>query len=276
MRYLINVRYEALFGKDLRKVMLSECGNGKLGVALQLLALPPDEAEAVMLHRAMRGSGTRERFLWPVLCGRDNQEMVQLKEQYFKFYDKDLAVHLAGELRGDFERLMFHSLQASEEPFDDDYHTDEKAEHDAEMFRAAGEEKFFGTDEKSLFEIIAKSPPVYLEKINKIYVERNERTLISALESELGGDVEKGSMHAVGMKIKPAETVAKLIKSSCAGFGTDEIGLACDIIRYQPLLKDANEAHQELYSKSIQDRIKDEVGGDYESLLCAIVDFACA
>lgn len=276
MRYLINVRYEALFGKDLRKVMQSECGNGKLGFALQLLALPPDEAEAMILHKAMSGSGTKERLLWPVLCGRDNQEMVQLKEQYFKLYDKDLGVQLAGELRGEFERLMFHSLQASEEPFDDDYHTQEKAEEDAEIFRAAGEENFFGTDEKSLFAIIAKSPPAYLEKINKFYVERNERTLVSALQSELGGDVEKGSMHAVGMKLKPAETVANLIKSSCAGFGTDEIGLACVIIRYQPLLKDANEAHQELFSKSIQDRIKDEVGGDYESLLCAIVNSACA
>jgi len=274
-RYLINERYEGMFGKDLRKVMQSECGRGKLGLALQYLALPPDEAEAMMLNKALSGVGTKERLIWPIICGRDNKEIAQLKEQYFKIYDKDLGVQLSGELGGDFERLIFHCLQGYEDNFDDDYHTMERAEADAKIFNAAGE-GHFGTDEKSLFVIIAKSPPAYLEMVNEIYVDKYERTLISALESELGGDVEKGAMHAVGMKIKPGATVAKLIKSTCAGFGTDELGLACAIIRYQSLLKDANEAHQELYSSSIQDRIKDEARGDYEKLLCAIVDLACA
>jgi hypothetical protein len=275
MRYLINECYEKKFGKDLRKIMESECGNKDFGLALQFLSLSPDEAEAYMVHRAMAGVGTKERLIWPLICGRDNQEIVHLKEKYFAMYGKDLGVQLAGELRGDFERLIFQCLQGAEATFDPDFHTAEKAVADAESFHAAGE-GHFGTDEKSLFKIIATSPPTYLEKVNTIYVAKYERTLISALQTELGGDVEKGAMHTVGMKLKPAETIAKLIKEACAGFGTDELHLSCLIIRYQPILKEVNEAHEALFQKSILERVKSEVGGDFKNLLVAVVEAACA
>eukprot|EP00541_Cyclophora_tenuis_P002847 CAMPEP_0116544526 /NCGR_PEP_ID=MMETSP0397-20121206/2164_1 /TAXON_ID=216820 /ORGANISM="Cyclophora tenuis, Strain ECT3854" /LENGTH=328 /DNA_ID=CAMNT_0004068743 /DNA_START=40 /DNA_END=1026 /DNA_ORIENTATION=- len=275
MRCKIYYRYKAMFEKDLEDVMKSECGSGDFGLALQYLAVPPNLSEAMMLKRAMAGFGTKERIVWPILCGRDNEEIVKLKETYFAAFDNDLGVQLSGELGGDFERLIFHCIQGSELEYDPDVFTDEKAEEDCNTFYDAGQGQW-GTDEKSLFHIIATSPPEHLEKVNELYIEKHERTLISALEKELGGDVEKGSMHCVGMKIKPEETVAKLIKSTCAGFGTDELGLTCAIIRYQSILPQVNEMHQELFEKTIQERIESETGGNYKRLLLAIVDNACA
>ena len=273
MRYKIYYRYKAMYEKNLEDVMKSECGSGDFGLALQYLAVPPHVAEAMMLKRGMDGLGTKERILWPILCGRANDEIVKLKETYFATFEKDLGVQLSGELGGDFERLIFHCIQGSEEEMDPEFHTDEKAEADCEAFYEAGAGRW-GTDEKSLFKIIANSPPEHLATVNDLYVAKHERTLISALESELGGDVEKGAMHCVGMKLKPEETVARLIKSTCAGFGTDELGLTCAIIRYQSILPEVNNVHQDLFEKSIQDRIKHEVGGNYKKLLLAIVDFA--
>ena len=78
-----------------------------------------------------------------------------------------------------------------------------------------------------------------------------------------------------GMKLKPYETVAKLIKDACAGFGTNELLLTCCIIRYQPIMKAVMVAHIELFGKTVEDRIKDETKGDYEKLLlevCAAAD----
>mmetsp|Transcript_388 Transcript_388/g.573 ORF Transcript_388/g.573 Transcript_388/m.573 type:complete len:331 (+) Transcript_388:63-1055(+) len=275
MRHLVNLAYEQTYDKDLRKVMKSECGSGDFGFALQLMALPPHEADAMICRKAMSGMGTKERLLWPLLCGRSNEDMDLLKSTYFNMYDKDLSVQLASELGGDFERLIFHCLQGNEQEFDEDFHSDEKVEEDVEQFHSAGEGQW-GTDEKSLFEIICKSPPTHLERVNELYVENNEVTLLKALDTELGGDVEKGAKYAVGMKLKPFETMAAHIKSTCAGFGTDELALTCCIIRYQPYLSEINAAHEELFEKTIQDRIESEVSGDYKKLLLTIVDAACA
>lgn len=274
MRYKVYHGYKAKFDKDLASVIKSECGSGDFGLALQYMAVPLNVAEAMMLRRAMAGLGTKERIIWPIVCGRSNEEITKLRETYFSLYDRDLGVDLSGELGGDFERLIFHCLQGSEMELDEDYHTDEQAEEDCQAFYEAGQGRW-GTDEKSLFKIIANSPPEYLEKVNELYVEKYECTLLNALKRELGGDVEKGAMQAVGVKLKFDETIAELIKSTCKGFGTDELGLTCCVVRYLSVMPSVNEKHAELFEKTVQDRIQSETGGDYRKLLSSAVNFAC-
>jgi hypothetical protein len=185
----------------------------------QLLVLPVHMAEATIINEAMQGLGTKEKLLYPILCGRDNDEIVKLKETYFSMYTEDLGVKLAGELGGDFERMVFWSLQGLEKEYDEDYFTEEKAEEDADAFYEAGQGSF-GTDEASIFKIIGESPPEHLEKVNEIYTNKREVTLLGALKTEVGGDAGKAARYAVGMKLKPFRTAAEHIEETCAGFGT--------------------------------------------------------
>jgi hypothetical protein len=96
-------------------------------------------------------------------------------------------------------------------------------------------------------------------------------TLFKAFEKELGGLSESAALFAIGMKLKPYETVAKLIKKACAGFGTNEFLLTCCIIRYQGVMTQVDAAHIELFGKSIEDRVKNEVKGKYEKLLVELL-----
>jgi hypothetical protein len=265
--------YQDKYGKDLREVMDGELGDNNLGFAMQLLALPIDMAQAMIVYKAMRGIGTKERLLYPVLCGRDNDEIVKLKASYFSMYSEDMGIKLSGELGGDFERMIFWSIQGLEKEFDPDYFTDEKAEADADAFYEGGQGSF-GTDEASLFKIIAESPAEHLEKVNEIYVTKYELTLIGALSSEIGGDAGRAARYAVGMKLKPFQTAAEHIANCCEGFGTDEIGLTCAILSYQAVMGDVEAAHQDEYGKSICDRIESEVGGKYKRLLKKMVEFS--
>jgi hypothetical protein len=253
--------------------MASELGNNNLGTAMQLMVLPSDMADAMIVHKATKGLGTRERLLYPVLCGRENDEIIKLKSTYFSMFSEDMGIKLSGELGGNFERIIFWSIQGLEKEYDPDYFTDEKAEADADAFHKAGE-GFFGTDEASLFKIIAESPAEHLEKINEIYVSKYELTLIGALDAEVGGDAGRAARYAVGMKLKPYKTAAEHIAKCCEGFGTDEIGLTCAILRYQPIMGDVEASHQEEYGKSICDRIESEVGGKYKRLLKKMVEFS--
>jgi hypothetical protein len=224
----------------------------------------------VSLFCYRQGIGAREKFLYPILCGRTNEEMSTLRNAYFDRYDKDLAVELNSEADGTFKDFIMHCLQAGQEEYNEEYHTPEMAEKDADGIREAC--KGWGTNDKKLFQIICRSPPQHLEAIDAAYQAKHGKTLIDALKKELGGDVEDAIVFAIGMKVNPAKTAAELIREACAGFGTDEKLLTCTIIRYQNIMQDVNVAHQELYGKSVADRVKSEIGGQFEDVLVAVVE----
>jgi len=83
-RVQVATRYEQVHGKQLKKVMKSECGNGDFGDALQLLAVSPDETECDIIKAACRGVGTDELLLYPIICGRSNTEIDILKKKFYK------------------------------------------------------------------------------------------------------------------------------------------------------------------------------------------------
>lgn len=271
------VRYKELYeGQDLSKLMDKEF-SGNFGLALEFLALPPHYAECAMIKHACKGIGSNANIVWSIVCGRTNAEIELLKKTYFELYTKDLGKLLAKELTGNMERLVFNCLQAGEVPFDPQYHTAQLAVEEAEFIREKGQGRW-GTDEKSIFKILCASPPQHLENIDKAYAEKYGYKLAKALEKELGGvgegKVQDACVHLVGMKLKPAETAAQLIKQACAGIGTDELLLACSIIRYQTVLSAVQSAHIELFGKTIQDRVRSEVGGKFKAVLLQVLNTA--
>ena len=135
-RCKVTIRYKEMFDKELKDVMKSECGNRDFGTALQFLAVDPVSAECAMIQKACKGAGTNEGLLYPVICGRTNKEMEILKKKYFDLFTKDLGRVLDSELGGNLEALIFNALQASEEAYDPDYHTDEKMATDvADLYK---------------------------------------------------------------------------------------------------------------------------------------------
>lgn len=138
-----------------------------------------------------------------------------------------------------------------------------------------GEGKF-GTDEAGLFKLLCSRPNEHLEAVNQAYADKYDVTLFKVMDSELGGHSRAATLYLLGMKIKPYETVAKLIKEACKGIGTNELLLSCTIIRYQICLKEVMEAYEELYGQTLQELIKSEVGGDYRRLLNELCDAAIA
>jgi hypothetical protein len=272
-RCKVAVKYKETHGKDLKDVMKSECGKGDFGTALQFLAVPSDEAECDMIKKACRGLGTNELLLYPIICGRTNKEIQILKKKFFEMYSKDLGSYLDSELGGTFETLIFNCMQGSEEEYDPDFHTDDKVDEDVEALHAMGEAKF-GTDESGLFKLLCSRPSEHLKKVNLAYAEKYDVTLFKVMDTELGGNTRDATLFLLGMKLKPYETIAKLIKKACKGAGTDELLLSSTIIRYQLCLKDVMLAYTELYGDTVQALIKIELGGDSERLLVEICD-AC-
>ena len=143
---------------------------------------------------------------------------------------------------------------------------------DANMIFKKGQGKWFGTDERAIFKILCASPPEHIQKISDAYSDKYGYTLLKAMEKELSGNARDGALFLVGMKMKPYETMAQIIKTACAGIGTNELLLTCCIIRFQMVMKDVMAAHIELFGKSIHDRVRSECGGDLKKLLLSVLN----
>jgi hypothetical protein len=273
-RLKISLRYKDIYEKNLKDVMKKEL-SGDFGTAMKYLSLSPVEAECAMIKDACKGLGSHQVVLYSILCGRSNKDMQLLKKVYYKMYTKDLTSVLRSELGGDLWKLVSACLQAAEEPFDPDFHTMEKAKEDAEEIWKKGQGRFFGTNEDSIFKVIALSPPKYLKMVNDAYADKYGYTLIKAMEKELRGNAERAAIFTLKMRFKPYEAIAELIKSACAGIGTDELLLTCCVIRYQDIMGRVNFAHEELFGKSVHDRIRSECGGNYKQLLLALMEKSC-
>jgi annexin A7/11 len=196
-----------------------------------------------------------------------------IQKKYFEINTKDLGRKLDGELGGALDQLIFNVLQAAEEVYNPQFHNDAKMVADVTALYKMGQGKM-GTDEKGLFKILCASPPEYLKKLNLLYADKHGYTLVKVLDKELGGHVRKAAMFMIGMKLKPYEEVANLIKTACAGLGTNELLLTTILIRYSGIMKQVMLAHIELFGQSIRDRVNSECGGDYKRLLLEILEAA--
>jgi len=177
------------------------------------------------------------------------------------------------ELGGHFEKLIVNCLQGIEEEYDPGYHTDDLVAEDVETLYKMGEGKF-GTDEEGIFRLLCARPDEHLKKVNQAYADKYDVTLFHVMERELGGKTRDATLYLLGMKLKPYDTVAKLIEKSVKGVGTNELLLSSTIIRYQMYLKEVMGAFQELFGKSLHEVLKHEIGGDYRRLLTELCDVA--
>jgi len=273
-RKQLSIRYPELHDIELLKLMKDECGKSDFGVATHFLALGPVEAECRMIKKAVDGLGSDKLLLYSILCGRSNEDMILLKKTYYKVYTDDLVARVSSEVGGDLKKVLTSAVQAAEEEFDPDYHTQDKAEEDAEIIYKAGQGRW-GTDEEAMAKIVVLSPPKYLKLLNGVYADKYGYTLFKAFEKELASMAGEAAAFTLGMKLKPYETIAHLIKKATKGIGTNEILLTTALIRYQDLMGQVYVAHEKLFEKSIHTRIRDECSGDYKKLLLAVLDKVC-
>ena len=147
-RKKIALRYPEMYDTDLRKFMRDKLRNSDFGLLMQFLADGPVEVECMMLKHAMDGFGSDKVMLYTILCGRSNDDMTLLKKTYCKMYYGDLTAEVSRKSGGDIKAILTAAMQAAEEEFNPDYHTEDKAAVDAEAFYKLGQARRWGTDEE--------------------------------------------------------------------------------------------------------------------------------
>eukprot|EP00568_Trieres_chinensis_P000929 CAMPEP_0183306226 /NCGR_PEP_ID=MMETSP0160_2-20130417/10715_1 /TAXON_ID=2839 ORGANISM="Odontella Sinensis, Strain Grunow 1884" /NCGR_SAMPLE_ID=MMETSP0160_2 /ASSEMBLY_ACC=CAM_ASM_000250 /LENGTH=765 /DNA_ID=CAMNT_0025469555 /DNA_START=12 /DNA_END=2309 /DNA_ORIENTATION=+ len=272
MRAGLSARFRELYGHDMTSLIKKEC-SGDLGVALQLLSLPTNFAEASLVKMATSGFGRSEKQLFSILCGKSNEEINALKHAYSDQYGKDLVDVLTSQLSGDFLDFLLTCIRGTVDKAESRRQPKFGAKSDAEeIFIACLDSKAAGN--KLVFDILCNSTPEYLQSVNDAFAENHDRTLYETLNEWFSGPAKEAALFTLGLKLKPHVAIAQLIKSACAGIRTDSLLLSSCLIRYQPLMREVVISHKNLFGKDIADRIESKTSGNYKALLLQLLDSA--
>lgn len=125
--------------------------------------------------------------------------------------------------------------------------------------------KGLGTDEDTIIQITGTRSNKDRQGIRLAYKSAYGRDLLEDFRDDLSGDILK---VIVGMYMSPVEYDVSEIYDAVKGIGTDEDVLS-EIIgsRSNFRLREIKKFYKEKYGESLDERIEDETGGDYKTLL---------
>jgi len=262
------LRYKTMFGKDLMDDLKSEL-SGNLEECLLAMMEPSVLYDAKCLRRAMRGAGTDEETMIDILCSRSNREINFIKEEYKKYYKRDLEKDSVSETSGHFKRLLVSMCQANR---DESGTVDmAKATKEAQDLFSAGEKKW-GTDESRFNVVLASRNFNQLKATFSEYVRISQRDIMNSIDREMSGDLKAGFKCIVQCARNPAVYFAERLWKSMKGAGTnDSLLIRIVVSRSEVDMKEIKTEFLNKYSKTLYKMIEGDCSGDYKKLLLALV-----
>ena len=143
---------------------------------------------------------------------------------------------------------------------------DGKYETDAVALRTALEG--FGADEATIMKITAKRSNKERQMIRTAYAASFGRDLLEDLDDKLGGNFK---LAVVGCFLNPVEYDVNELFFAFKGAGTNEDTVS-EIIgsRNNRRLQEIKDLYKQKHGETLEDRIKEELSGDYEKLLISL------
>ncbi|KAA0717290.1 Annexin A3 35-alpha calcimedin [Triplophysa tibetana] len=130
----------------------------------------------------------------------------------------------------------------------------------------------FGTDEKSVIDILTHRSSNQKQAISRAYEEKSKRILVNDLKSDTGGDFED---VLVRLATLPAVNDAKDIIKATKGAGTDK-KILIEILasRTNKQIKELSAAYADETKKTLVQNLKHEVSGDFGKAIVSLAEAA--
>ena len=261
--------YKAKFGRDLledfEKNFKSEFLETLIGIFKS-----PEEYDADLLYKAMKGIGSDKDIITEVLCFRNIERINQIKAKFQEKYGKDLVAEIKSETSGDYQKIVLRLLEGDRTQ---DGKADlQKCSGIAEELYKAGEGKM-GTDEATFIKYFTSLAPNELLLVCKEYHKKYKKNMLDVIENEFNGNEQKLMTVILYSLFSPSEFFAKQIMDSIKGVGTNDVKLIRSIItRYSIDMKKVKKYFKKMYNKELLDEVKDDVSGSYGRILEALIN----
>lgn len=205
---------------------------------------------ASLVHKAIKGLGTKENMLIRTVVARCEIDMVQVKEKFRENYESTMADWIKGDTSGDFAAILLtligeyedaltdrekeaaaneepeipmeeHVFEEREEPVVEETPTlveykNFNAKEDSDKLRKAM--KGLGTDEKAIVEVLGYRVNPQRQEIMKTFKTSLGRDLMKDLNSELSGSFKQ---TIESLMLTPIDFDAASFRKAVKGLGTD-------------------------------------------------------
>lgn len=123
------------------------------------------------IYTALQGKD--EKGLINIIVNKSNEQLQEIKQAYQTTYSEDIIKVLEDKLSGNFQKVVVGLFQLP-------------AVYDSQQLYQAM--KGWGTDEKSLIEILTSRTPIQIEEIKKEFIKIDGKSLEDWLKGEISGD----------------------------------------------------------------------------------------
>ncbi|KAM9849908.1 annexin A6 isoform 1-T1 [Aulostomus maculatus] len=223
-------------------------------------------ADAESLYNAMKGLGSDKEAILDLVTSRNNPQRQEIIAAYKCSFGKDLIEDLKYELTGKFERLIVSLMRTP-------------AYHDAKEIKDAI--KGAGTNEKCLIEIMASRTNKQIRDMVAAYKDAYGRDMEEDVIADTSGHFKKmlvvllqGTRDESGVVDGDLveQDAQELFEAGEAQWGTDEAKFIMLLgNRSVTHLRMVFDAYEKIAEMSIEDSIKHELSGDFETLMLAVV-----
>ncbi|MFH4974033.1 hypothetical protein AB6A40_000742 [Gnathostoma spinigerum] len=267
-RQMIRTPYKTLYGKDLIKELKKELSGDFEDVIIGLMETPT-KYDAVNLHKAVKGLGTKEKVLIEIICSRTNDEIHSVCNEYRDEFGETLEKAVIGDTSGDFQRLLVSLLQGNR---DESKNVDAlKANQDAHKLVADGEKRL-GTVESTFNSILVSQNLRQLDRVFLEYEKITGHPIEVAIKKEFSGNIQKALLALIQCIQNTPKYFANELNEAMKGLGTHDKDLIRIIISRSEIdLAIIRNLYEQMFKKSLVDSIKSECSGAYRDSLITVV-----
>ena len=267
-RQYISQEYFRQFKKSLYDDLKSEL-SGNFEDAVIALFYTPEDYDCYQLRKAMKGLGTNEDTLIEILATRSNERINRIKQRYNEMYNRNLVADVDSDTSGFFREILKKLLEANRpnNPYPDEQECSRNAK---ELYDAGIQKK--GKEQLTYLYILTQKSREELAMISKIYYKWYSKTLFQEIESLFSGDARRVLKAIVYALLSPSEYFAYRIHKAIKGLGTnDTILIRVLVSRDEIDINRIKRYYKQLYQKELYEAVKEDVSGDYRTLLLELI-----
>ena len=267
-RQYISQEYFRQFKKSLYDDLKSEL-SGNFEDAVIALFYTPEDYDCYQLRKAMKGLGTNEDTLIEILATRSNERINRIKQRYSEMYNRNLVADVESDTSGFFREILKKLLEANRpnNPYPDEQECSRNAK---ELYDASIQKK--GKEQLTYLYILTQKSREELAMISKIYYKWYSKTLFQEIESLFSGDARRVLKAIVYALLSPSEYFAYRIHKAIKGLGTnDTILIRVLVSRDEIDINRIKRYYKQLYQKELYEAVKEDVSGDYRTLLLELI-----
>lgn len=257
-----------MYGKSLKTELQGELSSHFLKICKRLI-LPIPHVLAKEVKRAFKVF--LPKSLIEIFIGLDNAQLCEMKKYYKLKFNTTIERDLGQmqDVNVSFKRLALAILQGNRNESKDV--DEELAIQDARELYSAGTNRF-GTDDPVFNELMASRSYDHLKVVFAKYRVEAHEDIGQSIRFEFQGSMQEIYMSIVEIIRKPAQYFAETLLRVMKGVGTDDAELVRIVVwRSEIDLEEIKGHFSELNGRTLQDYIRADTGGDFRTMLLAIV-----